>query len=236
MHDSSGHQAEPLSEHVRMKASERIRRVIETQIAEGELLPGDPIDEESLMARFGVSRTPVREAILQLKAENLVDSIPRGGAVVAKMDFVQLLSVWELLADLEGLCARYACERMTQAERKTLADVHRAARDTAEEEDELAWRQANRDFHEALYAGARNPYLRQEILRMRIRTSAYRSHAFGVVGRVRNAYHYHDRITQAILANDPDAAAQAAQAHLNPSEGVPALFDLIRSMPKELLG
>lgn len=219
-----------------MKASERIRRIIETQIAEGELLPGDPIDEENLMARFGVSRTPVREALLQLKAEHLVDSVPRGGVIVAKMDFSQLLSCWELLSDLEGLCARYACERMTNQERQALLEAHQAAREVAEQENEMAWRQANRSFHEILYAGARNPYLRQEILRMRIRTSAYRNHSFGVVGRVRNAYQYHDRITQAILANDPDAAAKAARAHLNPSEGVPALFDLIRNMPRELLG
>jgi DNA-binding GntR family transcriptional regulator len=217
-----------------MKASERIRQIVETQIAEGELLPGDPIDEEDLMARFGVSRTPVREALLQLKAENLIDSIPRGGTIVAKMDFTQLLSVWELLADLEGLCARYACERMTRQERQALLEVHQAARATAEQEDELGWLQANRAVHEILYAGARNPYLRQEILRMRIRTSAYRSHSFGVVGRVRNAYQAHERITEAILANDPNSAADVARAHLNPSEA--GLLDFIRNMPKELMG
>ncbi|RYG55915.1 MAG: GntR family transcriptional regulator, partial [Alphaproteobacteria bacterium] len=94
-----------------MKSSDRIHAVIESQIGQCVLLPGDPIDEESLMTQFDVSRTPVREALVRLKAEGLVSSIARGGAIVSKMDMVQLMSVWELLSDLEGLCARYACLR-----------------------------------------------------------------------------------------------------------------------------
>ncbi|MEZ5738252.1 MAG: GntR family transcriptional regulator [Burkholderiaceae bacterium] len=63
-----------------MKASARIQQVIDTQIREGRLLPGDPIDEEALMAQFGVSRTPVREALLNLKAEGLAMSLPRAAS------------------------------------------------------------------------------------------------------------------------------------------------------------
>lgn len=219
-----------------MKASERIRQSIESQIGDGTLLPGDPIDEERLMAQFAVSRTPVREALLQLKAEGLATSLPRGGTVVAKMDVAQLFAMWELLAELEGLCARYACERMTKQEREALAEAHRAAAQVVARDDEIDWQQANMVFHEILYAGARNPYLRQEIIRMRTRTQAYRKHAFGAVGRLRTSHHHHGLIVDAILARNSAAAARAAFGHLSPVEGAPGVTDLIMNLPKELLG
>lgn len=219
-----------------MKASERIHHSIESQIRDGALLPGDPIDEEALMAQFGVSRTPVREALLQLKAEELVASLPRGGVVVAKMDVPQLFAMWELLAELEGLCARFACERMGRAERVALAEAHRGGEALVERDDELGWRDANMAFHEILYAGARNPYLRQEILRMRTRTRAYRQHAFGAVGRLRVSHQGHGAIVEAIVAGDSAAAARAAFSHLNPGEGAPGVTDLIMNLPRELLG
>ena len=83
------------------------------------------------------------------------------------MDVAQLLAMWELLAELEGIGARLACERMTPAEREELAAIHERAGAVARREDAEAWQDHNRRFHDALYQGARNPYLRQEILRMR---------------------------------------------------------------------
>jgi len=218
-----------------MKASDHIYRIVESQISQRVLLPGDPVDEESLMAQFGVSRTPVREAILRLKAEGLVSSISRGGAIVAKMDFAQLLAVWELLAELEGLSARYACERMTRQQRQALADAHHAARDVVARNDEVGWQQANMTFHEVLYEGSRNPYLRQEILRMRVRTSAYRNHSFDAMGLIEQANRYHGLILQAILDNDAQRAAKLATSHLTPGEGAPAVMDIMHQLPKGLL-
>ncbi|HYF58772.1 MAG TPA: GntR family transcriptional regulator [Burkholderiaceae bacterium] len=221
--------------HGSTKSSARIHLSVEARIRDGALLPGDPIDEEALMREFGVSRTPVREALLQLKAQGLLASLPRGGVVVAKMDVTQLFAMWELLADLEGLCARYACERMTRAERDALAALHRAAADIVERDDAIAWRGSNMAFHELLYAGARNPYLRQEILRMRTRTQAYRAHAFGALGRLRVSHEHHGRIVDAIAAHDPAAAARAGVGHLRPGEGMPSATDLIVTLPRELL-
>jgi DNA-binding GntR family transcriptional regulator len=218
-----------------MKVSERIHHSIEAQIRDGTLLPGDPIDEDRLMEQFGVSRTPVREALLQLKTEDLVTSLPRGGVVVSKLDIPQLFAMWELLAELEGLCARYACERMTKAERQQLADAHRESESVVERDDEIGWQQANMEFHQVLYCGARNPYLRQEIMRMRTRTQAYRMHAFSAVSRLRISYNGHTRMLTAIQANDSVLAARAAFDHLNPG-GAPWVTDLIMKLPRNLLG
>ena len=92
-----------------MKAAERIRLSIEESIRDGSLLPGDAVDEQQLMQTYEVSRTPVREALLQLQAQGMLNSL-RGGMVVAKMDVAQLLAMWELLAELEGIGARLACD------------------------------------------------------------------------------------------------------------------------------
>src|SRR5690625_3757757 len=94
------------------KISERIRIAIEADIRSGLLLPGDVIDEAALAREFKVSRTPIREALLQLEAQSILVSKPRQGMVVAKMNVQQLLALWELLVEMEGVCARLACERM----------------------------------------------------------------------------------------------------------------------------
>lgn len=221
-----------------MKASDRIYRAIEEQIDDGHLLPGDPIDEEFLMTSFQVSRTPVREALLRLKAGGYVSKVPRSGIVVATMDIGQLLAIWELLADLEALCARYACQRMTDRARQELLQVHREAQPVVDAEDETGWRKANRSFHEVLYEGARNEFLREEIIRMRIKTSAYRHRSYsfgGVIGHVKSAYRFHGLITDAILVHDADAAAKAAFDHLSPAEGAKGVLELARRLPSGIL-
>ena len=218
-----------------MKARQRIYQSIERQIAEEQLLPGDPVDEETLMEHFGVSRTPVREALLQLQAEGLLTSLPRGGVVVAKMSVSQLFAMWELLAELEGLCARYACERMLDEERQALQAIHEASDEIVRRDDQTAWQEANMRFHECLYAAARNPYLRQEILRMRVRTQAYRKHAFGAIGRLQVSHRAHGEIVKAISANNSAAAAKAAFRHMSPGHGAPGVKDLIMNLPRDLL-
>jgi DNA-binding GntR family transcriptional regulator len=154
--------------------------------------------------------------------------------VVSKLDVAQLFAMWELLADLEGLAARYACDRMSDTEREALAELHRAAQTIVDNDDERGWEQANMQFHEMIYAGARNPYLRQEILRMRTRTQAYRRHAFSAVVRLRVSYDGHARMVAAIQARDSQTAAREGFAHLNPG-GAPWITDLLIKLPKALL-
>ena len=93
-----------------IKASDKIYTEIENAIKEGVLLPGDSINEAELASQYQVSRTPIREALIQLQAQGLLASLPRGGMIVAKMDLQQLLSLWELLAELEGVAVRLDVE------------------------------------------------------------------------------------------------------------------------------
>ena len=218
-----------------MKAADQIRTSLEEAIRNGELLPGDSIDEVALMERFGVSRTPVREALLQLQAQKLLQSQSRGGMVVSRMDIQQLLAMWEVLAELEGVSARLAAERMSAMDLQELEAVHRAAEPSVEAEDIVAWQSHNRAFHEVLYRGCANPCLRDAILQMRSRTGAYRRHAFAAIGLIRRSWEQHEQILQALRSRDTSRVWELMVAHLSPGQGMPGPSALIASLPKHLL-
>lgn len=215
-----------------MKASDRIRVAVEAAISDGSLLPGDSIDESALANQYQVSRTPVREALIQLQAQGIVTSLPRGGMIVAKMDLQQLLSLWELLAELEGVAARLACQRMTKEELDTIVRHHEDSARIAEADDVAGWQESNLGFHELIYRATRNPYLRQEVLRIRTRTGYYRKNAFGALGRIRASFDQHRLVVDAMSRRDADAAALAMVQHMRPEQGAFGLTDLIINLPK----
>lgn len=217
------------------KASDRIRQQIESAIKSGALLPGDPIDEAVLAAEHQVSRTPIREAMIQLQTQGILASLPRGGMVVAKMDLQQLLSLWELLAELEGVAARLACQRMLPEELAAIVQTHQASERAVLADDMAAWQDSNLQFHELIYRATRNPYLRQEVLRMRTRTGVYRRHAFAALGKIRASFEQHAPVVEAFQRRDPEAAAAAMVAHMRPARDAEALTDFIVKMPRELL-
>jgi DNA-binding GntR family transcriptional regulator len=218
-----------------MKVSDQIRMRIESAIASGELLPGDAIDDIALAHHYKVSRTPVREALLQLQAQGILSSTPRGGSMVAKMNLQQLLSLWELLAELEGIAVRLACERMTNDDIKALMKLHRSSKKIADKEDMDGWQEANLKFHEIIYEGARNPFLRQEVLRIRSRTGVYRRHAFGALGRIKSSYDQHEKIVNAVEKREAEAASLCMADHMRPGRDSKTLNDFIMSLPRELL-
>ncbi|MGD9946217.1 MAG: GntR family transcriptional regulator [Burkholderiaceae bacterium] len=218
-----------------MKASDRIRSEIERAIRDAELLPGEPIDEAELARKHSVSRTPIREALLQLEAQGLVTSMPRSGMLVAKMNLQQLLALWELLGELEGVAVRLACQRMSADERQALIEHHERSATIVAQEDIAGWQQSNLDFHELIYKGTRNPYLRQEVLRIRTRTGYYRRHAFAAMGHIKTSFEQHAAIIAAVRANDCNAAAAAMIAHMRPAQDAKALTEFIVNLPGEVL-
>ncbi len=222
-------------ERISLKASDTIRRAIEEAVQSGTLQPGDPVDEVALAAAHSVSRTPVREAILQLQAQGLLAAAPRGGAVVAKVDIQRLFAIWEVLSELESLCAQLACERMSDDERDTLTGLHRRAAAVVKRGDREGWQDANQAFHDCLYRGARNPYLREEILRARTLTGAYRKHAFGALGDLEASYAQHGELLQAITARDAASTRNLMRRHMTPGQGVRSVNDVLVNLPRELL-
>lgn len=218
-----------------VKASDRIRAEIENAIKDGAMLPGESIDEAELANQYQVSRTPIREALIQLQAQGLVTSLPRGGMIVAKMDLQQLLALWELLAELEGVAMRLACERMNPKELETLVQVHEQSRRHAESDDVAGWQGSNLQFHDLIYRATRNPYLRMEVLRIRTRTGYYRRHAFGALGRIRTSFEQHQIVLDAFRKGNIDAAVAAMVQHMRPAADAKGLTDFIVNLPKHLL-
>ncbi len=91
-----------------MSHAQRLRQTIEDEIVDGALRPGDRLDECQLAARFGVSRTPIREALLQLAVTGLIEVKPRRGAVVSIPEPARLIEMFETMAELEAACGRLA--------------------------------------------------------------------------------------------------------------------------------
>jgi DNA-binding GntR family transcriptional regulator len=111
-----------------MRLPERLRESIEEEIATGRLLPGTRLDEVELATRFGVSRTPIREALRLLLGEGLVETRPQRGAVVAQVTPQRLIEMFEVMAELEAMCARLAARRMSDVELAEVEAAHEACR------------------------------------------------------------------------------------------------------------
>ena len=104
--------------------SDELRGTLEDMIVSGVLRPGEKLDEAELAARFKMSRTPVREALKALRATGLIEIRGRQGVTVATISIPVLLEMFQMMAALEGLCAKLAARRATVAERTGLREIH----------------------------------------------------------------------------------------------------------------
>ncbi|MCL5776305.1 GntR family transcriptional regulator [Limibaculum sp. FT325] len=187
---------------------------IEDLILTGDLAPGDRLDEVSLATRFGVSRTPIREALMQLAATGLIELRPRRGAVVAEVGPKRMVEMFEVMAELEAICARLAARRATPADEERIGAHHRACAAAAAASDEDAYYYENEEFHEAIDAAAHQEFLSEQTRALRRRLKPYRRLQLRSRGRVRNSFDEHEAVVRAILAHDADAAAEAMRAHI----------------------
>lgn len=197
--------------------AERLRLEIADDIACGRLAPGAALDEVTLAERFGVSRTPVREALRELTAAGLVEHRAHRGAVVATLDADRLEAMFAVMAELEALCAGWAATSMTAAERAELEAMHEAAAELVRLGDLAAYREANDRFHEFIYAASHNPFLEETVIGVRRRVLPFRRAQFHGLGRLAVSHAEHGRVVHALLRGDRDAAAREMRAHLTSS-------------------
>jgi DNA-binding GntR family transcriptional regulator len=198
----------------RRTRAEGLRLQLADDIVRGQLAPGSALDESVLARRFNVSRTPVREAIRLLAASGLVEVRAHRAAVVARPTAEQLAGMFEVMAELESLCAGYAAERMSGIERRALEDVHERLRVLIQSGDPQSYHEVNEAFHATLYAGAHNAYLAELTLATRARVQPFRRAQFRNLGRLAKSHIEHDRVVQAILRGERVLAAQVMHAHI----------------------
>jgi DNA-binding GntR family transcriptional regulator len=194
--------------------SDRVRRRLADQIISGELKPGQQLDEKALAEAFNVSRTPVREALRQLAASELVDWRPHQSAVVATITIPKMVEMFEVMAEVEGFCGRLAARRMTPNERKDLIVRHKRCLPYVKAGDREGYHELNRPFHEAIYAGTRNSYLMDQAKYLYDRLAPYRSYHNHRPGHLQRAYAQHQQIVDAIVAGDSDAAHKLLFEHV----------------------
>jgi DNA-binding GntR family transcriptional regulator len=212
-------------EMTRPNRATEVSQALEQDILSGELRPGDRLDERQLSERFGVSRTPIREALLQLTAVGLAVSEPRRGTVVAEITLSALIEMFEVMVEMEALCARLAARRMTPS---MLADIearHEEAQPYVEEGDTDGYYLANVRFHEAIYAAAGNSYLERQALHLSRRLSPFRRLQLRRPHRLATSNREHGEIIEAIGTGDADRAAELMRGHvLVQGEGLVDLF------------
>ena len=198
----------------RRTLADELRLQLADEIVRGLLAPGAGLDETELARRFGVSRTPVREAIRQLAASGLVEVRAHRGAVVARPSEERLIGMFEAMAELEALCAGLAAERMTPAERSQLEAVHEELRALIHGGDPQRYHEVNEAFHATVYAGAHNAYLAEMTHATRARVQPFRRAQFRNLGRLAKSHLEHDRAVLAILRGDREGAARAMRLHI----------------------
>lgn len=192
----------------------RLARAIAEAIVDGALAPGARLDEARLAARYGVSRTPVREALRNLSASGLVEHRPHRGAVVALPDPPRLLGMFELMAELEATAARFSALRMGPGARRALAALQAEAGEAMRRGDATAYEALNLRFHHAIFAGAGNPFLEETAQAMRVRIRPFSRGQFNLDGRLMLSHAEHGEIVTAIAQGDAARAEAAMRSHV----------------------
>ena len=187
---------------------------IEKLIVNGSMAPGQRLDEMVLAKKYGVSRTPVREAIRALIAIGLVQNTGKQGSQVAKLSISMLIEMFELMAVLEGMCAQLAARRATKNELLELQKTHQLLEKTFEKGTHKEFYNVNLQFHDQLYNASHTQYLAEETLRLRRRLSPYRMRVTFQPGRMSSTLEEHKKILIAINKGESELAKNEAISHL----------------------
>ncbi len=193
-----------------------IRDSIKNEIESGRLTPGTPIDERTLASQYSVSRTPVREALQQLAAHDLVQIIPHQGAMVSRLSIPQLRDTLELLGELEALSAKFAARRVSDALRIAIEAALDRGHAAAQSGLSGEYSAANLAFHEVIQSGSRNELLVRQVRPMRRLILRYNTNArlMQTPGRIAKSMQDHRRIADAILGGDEQRAYELMLEHV----------------------
>jgi DNA-binding GntR family transcriptional regulator len=196
-------------------SSASLIRILEDDILNSVLKPGDRLEEQALALRFEVSRTPVREALRHLASSGLLEIRKNQGATVKRLTTAELIEMFQVMAELEGLSARLCARRMSPAEFTDMKNYNEECAAMAKESDHEAFFNANNMFHEAIFRGSHNGFLQAECRKLRNRVNVYRRHITFQPRRMQNTLIEHARIIEAIDAGDEEASDRLMREHVD---------------------
>jgi DNA-binding GntR family transcriptional regulator len=190
---------------------EEVAELLRQRIFRRELEPGSWIDEVKLAQEYGISRTPLREALKVLAAEGLVTMKVRRGAYVTEVSDRDLAEVYHLLALLESDAAAVVAERATEAELKDLQKLHKELEGAAKDRERFF--AVNERFHMRLLELASNRWRNQMVADLRKVMKLNRHNSLLKTGRIEESLAEHRAVMDAIARRDPEAARARMQQH-----------------------
>ena len=193
-----------------VEITNRLRQMI----LEGVMQPGEKINEKALTTQFGVSRTPLREALKVLAAEGLLDLIPHRGAVITRQSEAEVAEVFQGLAALEGLAGDLAAKVASEADLAQITEMTEQLRRSYAETDRPTYFRINQAIHKAILVASGNDTLvkSHELLAHRVQRARYQANL--TPERWRAAVEEHEAIAKALSARDTATASRLMQDHL----------------------
>lgn len=193
---------------------EQVAERLRSRIYAHELAPGAWVDEQAIAAEYGISRTPLREALKVLASEGLVTLKPRRGCYVTELSEQDLDEIFPVMALLEGRCAFEATRKATDDDMKRLAAIHADLERHAASNDADRFFEANQQFHDALQELAGNRWLRQWIQETRKFIKLTRRDSLNLAGRLRQSLAEHREILAAVQHRSPEDAGRLMHDHI----------------------
>ncbi len=185
---------------------EKILETIREAILKGNLKPGEKVAEPELAERFGISRTPIREAFRQLESEGYLTVIPRKGAVVAALSERDVQEFYAIKSILEGYAAELASNKLTDKELDKLEAINDKLRQLAADGDVKNFFRVHNEFHETFIKAADNSKLFELIQQLGMKFNRLRMASLSVSGRMDFSVEEHDKLLEAFRRRDGKAA------------------------------
>lgn len=201
----------PVERHLTLR--ERIVDFIKDAIIRGELRPGERVLEPELAMRFGVSRTPIREAFRQLESEGFLTVIPRKGAVVSPITDRDVKEFYAIKGLLEGYAARIACSWVTEKEIKRMEGLNEQMERYAEREDIKNFFKADNQFHDVFLKACGNEKLYNLIRILVQQFERFRITALSLRGRMKESVKQHREIVEAFKKGDAELVERLVRAN-----------------------
>lgn len=192
----------------------RVFHRLREEILSGKYKEGDELKEVAIGEELGVSRTPVREAFRQLELEGLIQIIPNKGAYVTGITQKDVKDIYMIRSLLEGLCARWACEHITEEQMEQMEENIYLSKFHAQKGHLEQLAELDNQFHEILYQACDSKMLEHQLRDFHEYVLRVRKKTLSNVNRGPKSNQEHEQIMEAIKANDPDKAEKLANMHM----------------------
>jgi DNA-binding GntR family transcriptional regulator len=217
----------------RVTTATAIYRELHAAIVAMELTPGTPLNEKVLTERFGVSRTPVREALIRLVEDGLVDVFPQSGTFVSRIPVALIPEAVVIRQALEGATVERAAQKATIKDIERLDEILARQQFFADRQNVSAFHEADEAFHEAIAGISGHPGIWNYLKPVKVQIDRARRMTLPALGRMEHVLSEHRTIRNAIEAHDVPAACAAMKQHLNAV--IPDVDELRKSHPKSFI-